>query len=203
MADVDTRQRIVTAMIEQLRRQGYAATGVKQLAQAAAAPTGSIYHHFRGGKREVADRALSQSADAYLELLLHVLGQYDDPVVGVEGAFREAAEVVEQSGWMNMCPVGTVLGEVADVEPELRETGDRIFRAWVDAGTAYYEHHGLPRADAREFTYALVAALEGAFILARTQRSAEPVLAAGRTLALALRGLLVSPRGSRAAGSAR
>lgn len=206
---METRQRVVGAMIELLRRQGYAATGIKELAQLAAAPTGSIYHHFKGGKRDVAGQALIDAGGAYLELVVHVLGQYDDPVAGVEGAFREAAAVMEESGWLNMCPVGTVLGEVADVEPELRATGDRIFRTWVDAGAAHYETEGLDPLSAREFTHALVGGLEGAFVLARTQRSREPLHAAGRTLARSLRALLaegdhrVSPRGSRAAGSAR
>ena len=48
-------------MTELLRVQGYAATSIKQLAEAAGAPTGSIYHHFKGGKREVAAAALRQA----------------------------------------------------------------------------------------------------------------------------------------------
>lgn len=196
-----THQRIIDAMIELLRRQGYAATGIKELAHLAGAPTGSIYHHFRGGKREVVSQALSQAGDAYLELLMDIAGEYEDPISGVEGAFGEAAKVIEQTGWVNICPVSTVLGEVADAEPEIRETGDRIFRTWIDAGAAYYERQGLAPADAREFTYALIAGLEGALILARTQRSAEPLHAAGRNLATSLRGLLAVVQSSRAVHS--
>lgn len=188
-------------MIELLRRQGYAATGIKQLALLAGAPTGSIYHHFRGGKREVAIQALSQAGDAYLELLLAIAGEHEDPIIGVEGAFGEAAKVIEQTGWVNICPVSTVLGEVADVEPALRGIGDEIIRTWIDAGAAYYERQGLAPAAAREFTYALIAGLEGALILARTQRSAEPLHAAGRNLAASLGGLLAIAQSSPAVHS--
>ncbi|GAA3824253.1 TetR/AcrR family transcriptional regulator [Nocardioides panacisoli] len=189
-----TDQRITTAMTELLRRQGYAATGIQQLAEASGAPVGSIYHHFKGGKRAVAHRALEESGAAYLELLVLLLGRYDDPVAGIEGVFADAAETIESTGWANLCPVGTVLGEVADVEPELRAAGDRVIASWIEAGTEHYERCGLSGPDARSFVYALVAGLEGAFILARAQRSREPLLAAGRVLAGSLAALLATAR---------
>ena len=64
-----TRERLVVAMGELLRRQGYGATSVKQLTEAAGAPMGSLYHHFPGGKPEVAAAALRSSGAAYLALL--------------------------------------------------------------------------------------------------------------------------------------
>ncbi|MDT7763482.1 MAG: TetR/AcrR family transcriptional regulator, lmrAB and yxaGH operons repressor, partial [Mycobacterium sp.] len=36
------------------RRQGYAATGVNQILEAANVKAGSLYHHFPGGKQELA-----------------------------------------------------------------------------------------------------------------------------------------------------
>jgi hypothetical protein len=43
-------------------------------------------------------------------------------------------------------------------------------------------------------TLALIGALEGAFVLARTMRSTEPLLAAGRALAPQYRGVGLLPR---------
>lgn len=192
MSRVKTSQRITLAMAESLRHQGYAATGMQHLAEAAAAPIGSLYHHFKGGKREIAEQALTESGAAYLELVLAKLAEHDDPVEAVQAAFADAAEVMETTGWANLCPVATVLGEVADVEPELRAVGDRIFTTWLDAGTAYAEQHGLSTEDARAFSRALISGLEGALILARTQRSREPILATGQMLALSLRTLLAT-----------
>ncbi|GAC54771.1 putative TetR family transcriptional regulator [Gordonia amicalis NBRC 100051 = JCM 11271] len=177
-----TDERIVVAMAELLRRQGYAATGIKQVVETADAPIGSIYHHFGGGKRDVAAAALRQSGAAYGELIGLLLAPYDDPAEGIEAAFVAAAETIEQGGWLNMCPVGTVAGEVADAEPALREVADEVMSAWIDAGTALFAARGLTGADARSLMYAVVSALEGAFIVARTQRSTDPILAAGRAM---------------------
>lgn len=180
---METDKRIVNAMAELLRVQGYAATGIQQLARAAEAPTGSIYHHFRGGKREVAAAALRQTGAVYIQLLPMLLDEHADLAAGVEAAFAAAAEDIENTGWANMCPVGTVTGEIADSEPELREVAAEVISSWVDEGTRYLAGRGLSEMNARALTYALLSALEGAFILARGQRSTEPLLAAGRAMA--------------------
>ena len=59
-------------------------------------------------------------------------------------------------------------------------------------GTAYFVARGMPDDQARDLTVALVGALEGAFVLARTLRDTEPLLAAGRVLAPRYRGIALS-----------
>ena len=177
-----TSQRIVRSMAELLRVQGYAATGIQQLAQVAGAPVGSIYHHFRGGKREIAAAVLRKTGAAYIQLLPMLLDQHSDLATGVEAAFTAAADDLANTGWANMCPVATVASEVADTEPELRQVAAEVIASWADTGSRYLARRGLSQADARAAMYALLAALEGGFVLARAQRSAEPLLAAGRAV---------------------
>ena len=179
---VKTDQRIVRSMWELLRVQGYTATGIQQLARAAGAPTGSIYHHFRGGKREVAAAALRESGAAYIQLLPLLLDQHADLPAAIEAAFAAAADDIADTGWANMCPVVTVAGEIADTEPELRQVAAEVIASWIDEGSRYLAGRGLSRADARAAMYTLLAALEGGFMLARAQRTAEPLLAAGRAV---------------------
>lgn len=183
MGAMRTEERIVLAMAELMRTQGYAATGVNQLIRAAEAPTGSLYHHFKGGKREIAAAALRQSGAAYIQLLPLLLDPHEDLVSGVEAAFTAAAEDMRDTGWANMCPVGTVAGEVADTEPLLREVAADVMTHWVDEGARYLTGRGLSPADARDAIFAILTALEGAFVMARTLRSTEPLRTAGRTVA--------------------
>lgn len=170
-------------MAELLRAQGYGATGINQLARAAEAPTGSIYHHFKGGKRAVATAALQQTGAAYVRLLPMLLDEHDDLAEGIEAAFRAAGEDMRETGWANMCPVGTVTGEVADTEPELRQVAAEVFETWVEEGSRYFQRRGLAAVEARELTFAVLTALEGAFLMARGLRSVEPFIAAGRSTA--------------------
>jgi AcrR family transcriptional regulator len=177
-----TDERIVGAMGELLRVQGYAATGVKQVAADAGVPIGSLYHFFPGGKREIASAALRATGAAYIQLLPLLLDPYDDLVAGVEAFFAAAADDAESNGWLNMCPVGTVTGEVADSEPALRQVAEEVLGSWISQGTDYLRGRGLDES-ARTATVALLGALEGAFILSRGLHSAEPLLAAGRSMA--------------------
>lgn len=184
-----TEERIVLAMAELLRVQGYGATHVNQLVPAAEAPTGSIYHHFKGGKSEIAAASLRQAGPVYSQLIGSLLEAHTDLATSIEAVFAAAAEDMETTGWANMCPVATITAEVADTEPDLRRAGAEIMEAWVEEGARYLASRGLPDDEAREAIYALITGLEGAFLIARGLRSAQPFLATGRAIANYVRSL--------------
>jgi AcrR family transcriptional regulator len=200
-----TKEAILTAAVELMRRKGYAEVGMKDIAQASGAPIGSLYHHFRGGKVQIAREALINAGAAYALLIPSIVGAYTDLGEAIDGVFVQAAEDMAGTGFANMCPVASVAAEVADTVEELRETSAAVFTGWIDGGAAYFIARGLDEALAREVTLALIAALEGAFVLARTLRDAEPLLAAGRALAPQYRGVVLTepaqPRPVRARSS--
>jgi AcrR family transcriptional regulator len=183
-----TRESILTAAAELMRHKGYGAVGMKDIAQASGAPIGSLYHHFRGGKVQIAREALINAGAAYALLIPSIVDEYTDLGAAIEGAFTQAARDMAGTGFANMCPVASVAAEIADTVEELRETSALVFQDWIDGGTAYFTARGLDEPKARDVTLALVGALEGAFVLARTLRSTEPLLAAGRALAAQYRG---------------
>jgi AcrR family transcriptional regulator len=187
-----TRESILTAAAELMRHKGYGAVGMKDIAQASGAPIGSLYHHFRGGKVQIAREALINAGAAYGLLIPSIVGEYTDLGEAIEGLFAQAAEDTAGTGFANMCPVASVAAEVADTVEELRQTSAAVFESWVDGGTSYFQARGLDESQARELTLALVGALEGAFVLARTLRSAEPLLAVGRALAPRYRGVALT-----------
>ena len=187
-----TRESILTAAAELMRHRGYAAVGMKDIAQASGAPIGSLYHHFRGGKVQVAREALINAGAAYGLLIPTLIDEYNDLGQALEGVFAQAAQDMAATGFANMCPVASVAAEVADTVEELRETSAAVFRGWVDGGAAYFAARGLAPQLAREVTLALVGALEGAFVLARTMRDIAPLLAAGATLGPQYRGIALA-----------
>jgi AcrR family transcriptional regulator len=178
-----TKESILTAAAELMRHKGYGAVGMKDIAEASGAPIGSLYHHFRGGKVQIVGEALINAGQAYALLIPSIVDEYTDLGAAIDGIFTQAAEDMAATGFANMCPVASIAAEVADTVEELRETSAGVFTDWVDGGTAYFHARGLDEPRAREVTLALIGALEGAFVLARTLRSTEPLLAAGRTLA--------------------
>ncbi|MGD9864998.1 MAG: TetR family transcriptional regulator, partial [Pseudodonghicola sp.] len=57
MDDSSSRDRLIRAASGLFRRRGYAGVGVSEILTVAELPKGSLYHHFPGGKRELAEAA--------------------------------------------------------------------------------------------------------------------------------------------------
>src|SRR5688500_8040998 len=87
-----TRESILTAAAELMRHKGYAGVGMKDIADASGAPIGSLYHHFRGGKVQIAREALVNAGVAYGLLIPTIVDGYTDLGEAVEGVFVQAAD---------------------------------------------------------------------------------------------------------------
>ncbi|MFT3863720.1 MAG: TetR/AcrR family transcriptional regulator [Solirubrobacterales bacterium] len=170
-AEVPTRDRILFATAELFRRQGYHGTGLKQIVAEADAPFGSLYHHYPGGKTELGERVI-ESAGAFFQAL--VTAVYDDERStedSIRAVFTGAAATLEATDYEDACPIATVALEVASTDDRLRAATAAVFERWT---VALAERLG-DRAKA----LAVIAALEGAFVLCRASRDTEAMHAAG------------------------
>ena len=178
-----TRQRILETSAELFRRQGYSATGVKQIVTAAQAPFGSLYHFFPGGKEELGAEAVRVSGALYAQLIPAVFDPAPDPVSGVRTFFAAAGEHLRETGYEDACPIATVALEVSSTSETMRHACAEVFESWISAGAARFERAGIAVSEARELAIGMLAALEGAFVLARALRSTEPLEVAGELAA--------------------
>ena len=179
----NTRERIVQASAELLARQGYNATGVKQIVTAAQAPFGSLYHFFPGGKEQLGAEAIRTSGAVYEQLIEAVFDPAPDPVTGVRLFFAGAAAHLEETDYADACPIATVALEISSVSEEMRLACAEVFESWIAAGSQRLEREGVTPARARELVTAMLAALEGAFVLARASRTTAPLLVAAEAIA--------------------
>lgn len=169
--DVPTRDRVLYASAELFRRQGYAGTGLKQIAGHAAAPFGSIYHFFPGGKEQLAEEVLRTGGAFFLALYEAIVPPAESFEQGIAAFFAGAAQTLETTDYADACPIATVAGEIASTHDGLRAATADVFESWLAA---------LSRdlGGDRERAIALLALLEGAFLLCRSLRSTEPMEAA-------------------------
>jgi len=192
-----TRERIVQQSADLFRLQGYSATGVKQIVEAAQAPFGSLYHFFPGGKEQLGAEAIRVSGALYEQLIPAVLDPAPDPVTGVRNFFAGAAEHLRETDYADACPIATVALEVSSTSEPMREACAEVFNEWIDATSTRLGAAGVPRRRARALALTLLCSLEGAFVLARALRSTEPLEHAGDASAALVRQAL-APRRSRA-----
>jgi AcrR family transcriptional regulator len=190
----DTRERIVTASAELFRRQGYNATGVKQIVAEASAPFGSLYHFFPGGKEQLGAETIRWSGALYGQLIDIIFDPAPDVVTAVENFFAGAAETLRETGYEDACPIATVALEVASSSEPMREAAHDVFESWLHATTDRFVAAGIPREKSRELAVLLLSSLEGAFVLCRAARSTEALEVAGEAASGAVRDALAATR---------
>lgn len=185
-----TRDRILFASAELFRRHGYNGTGLKRIVAEADAPFGSLYHFFPGGKEELGDEVIRVAGHFYMQLFVAIAADAPDVVTAVGDFFSGAAQTLRDTDYADACPIETIALEVASSNDKLRQATADVFSSWIDGGAAYFASAGIDRARARELAVAMIAALEGAFVLSRSMRTTEPLEVAGATVAAAVRGAL-------------
>ena len=188
-----TRDRLVETSAELFRKQGYNATGVKQIVTAAQAPFASLYHFFPDGKEQLGAEAIRLSGALYELLIPAVFDPAPDLPTGVRNFFAGAAEHLRETDYADACPIATIALETSSTSEPLRQACAEVFERWIAAGAELYEEGGFTPEQARELTIAMLAALEGAFVLARALRSTEPLAIAGETIATTVERALAQP----------
>ena len=177
-----TRERIIQASSALFMERGYSASGLKQISAASAAPIGSLYHFFPGGKEELAAETLRTSGAAYEALVAAVFDAAPDIVTGVRDCFAGAAEVLRLTDYADACPIATVALEVASSDESLREVTAEVFESWLESASGRLERAGIARAHARELAAVLIASLEGGFLLSRAAKDTSAMDAIGAAM---------------------
>ena len=183
-----TKERFVETTADLFRRQGYVATGVKQIVEEAGSPFGSLYHFFPGGKEELGAETIRWLGGVYGQLIdlffepVTADGPYDI-VAATRAFFAAAAQTVRESGYADACPIATVALEVSSVSEPLREACADVFTAWTDATADRFAAAGIAPDRARELATTFLALLEGAFVLCRATRTTDALDVAGVTAA--------------------
>lgn len=174
MTTADPKLRIERAAAELLSRDGYNGMGLKALSKATELPCGSIYHHFPGGKEEIAAVTIVGTAVAIGELLTATLV---DGVTeaAVRAMFGFMADRLEASEWVAGCVVGTPALDDSSPTPAVREACATGFAFLIDPIVDALRREEMPADVAEGLATTLIAAYEGATALARVQRSRAPL----------------------------
>ena len=173
-SDRDTRQRMVAGAADMLGRAGFSALTVRELARHAAAPLGSTYHYFPGGKSQLAAEAI-RWVDA------RMTAQLQDAAAGgavalVDRLLNLWREALVDSDFQCGCAVLAVAVQVGEDDVAPRDAAVFAFSNWTSAVA------GALRDDAADTAMLVVAAVEGAVAMCRAERSTDPLDAVGRRL---------------------
>jgi AcrR family transcriptional regulator len=170
----DSKERMIAAARRLFREHGYLGTALSDVVTESAAPRGSIYFHFPGGKEELATEVT----------LLHA----SDRIAAINRAAattRTAAELIAafigrerddliSSGYREGCAVAPIVIESTSSSDQLSNTTRRAFQDLITTLAARLTEKGLTHDKAVQLATNVWTSVEGALILSRVLRSPEP-----------------------------
>jgi AcrR family transcriptional regulator len=162
-----SRAALIETAATLFRRQGYAATGLNQILDEAGVKAGSLYHHFPGGKQELA-AAVVESAGGQIEGVLRAALAHDAPVTDVVDGWLDLSAAGLAADWRDGCPVEPIATESVHASQLVRHAAARAFDSWCTAIAGRLRRDGWDEQSAHQTALAIVSVIEGALVLSRT-----------------------------------
>lgn len=169
------KERMVLTAAKLFQRQGYNATGLKQVVTEAHAPRGSIYHHFPGGKEELGVQAVEIAARELTRAIQKAGESAMSPAEMLRRLGRAIGGWLEGSDYLEGCPVSTVTLETAPISPSLTEACNAAYVQWTEMFAEHLVRGGMAQPAASRLATTIVAAVEGALLLCRARTSTTPL----------------------------
>jgi TetR/AcrR family transcriptional repressor of lmrAB and yxaGH operons len=179
------RDRLLLATETMLREAGMAGTGIKDVVKRSGAPIGSLYHYFPGGKTQLVTEALEIHAGRSKAFIARFFRGRTSAATAVRELFDTAAQGFDLAGADKGCAIGAVSLDLQAGDSEARRICEATFEGWADLIAPHLPFRN--KSARASFAVTIVAALEGAFVLARAARSGAPFRDVGKSLAAALR----------------
>jgi TetR/AcrR family transcriptional regulator, transcriptional repressor for nem operon len=173
-----TRARIVAAAASLVRERGVAGTSLDAVMTASATSRSQLYHYFVDKDALISEVIKTQ--------LAHVIAAQEPRLREVsswEGLQRWCDHLVtttRATQGVGGCPLGSLVGELADRSTSARLELARSFDEWqsyLSSGFAAMRDNGelASETDVEELALTMMSALQGGLLLAQTTRSARPL----------------------------
>lgn len=168
-----TKRRMLASAAEVLRERGAAGVTIDEVLSRSGAPRGSVYHHFPGGRNQILVEALQFAGDS----MSTAIG--DAACQGPMALLREFVDIWEDvlrvSDFAAGCPVVAAAISTSDEDPRLIRDAGQIFERWRAALARSFVADGFGDGEAATLATTMLAAIEGAVILCRSLRNAQPL----------------------------
>jgi TetR/AcrR family transcriptional regulator, lmrAB and yxaGH operons repressor len=170
---LDTRARLVSAMQMALASKGFHGIGLNEILANADAPKGVMYHHFPGGKAELALAAIDASTNTMLHQLTVGMKKFDQPADAIAYWFEGAIKNLSLQKYELGCPLATVALETVASDIDLRQAIADSFSRIRTTLADGLEVAGLT--NCKPLAALVVSAFEGGLMQARVAQSPKPL----------------------------
>lgn len=172
-----TRARIVNAAANLIYKHGVDRTSLDHVMAASDVSKSQLYHYF-ADKDALVLEVIALQAERVLAAQEPHLGALDS--LQALRAWGQAIIRLNEQAHMRGCPLGSLADELANTSESARKRLAGSFGAWIDRiehRLAKMRDRGelAKSADPRELAIALLGAVEGGLLLAKTTRTSRPL----------------------------
>ncbi len=130
MARASLREKIVDAALERFHVQGFNGCSAQDITEAASAPKGSFYNHFKTKELLALETLDRYNEDSKVSILFE-----DDkpPLQRLMAHFEFLAARAESWGFGRGCLIGNFGADMADSYPAMRKALAKVLLDWSDA----------------------------------------------------------------------
>jgi AcrR family transcriptional regulator len=177
----DSRKKMVMSAARLFRERGLAGTSFRDVVAHSGAPRGSIYHHFPGGKAQLAEEAVEWAGDVIAAWMRREGG---DPVAMLRSFVAAWRQVLAEGDFRAGCPLVAVATGTDDAR--LAEATAIAFARCEDGFASALRTAGVEAARAASLATLVLAGIEGAIVLCRARRDTAPLEEVARELETAI-----------------
>lgn len=166
-----TRQRMLDSALALLRERGANGVTLDAVLAHSNAPRGSIYHHFPGGR----DRLVIEAAALGGDMVADIVENAGDARQALTALVEFWKNLLHDSSFRGGCPIVALAVDGPDRIPEAAQLTHDAFGRVATALVPLLCESGVAEEQATSLANVAIAALEGAVILCRVQRSTRPL----------------------------
>jgi AcrR family transcriptional regulator len=149
---------------------------MREIVTEADAPRGSLQHYFPGGKEEIVSDALLWAGNVEASRVRRSLGELTSrtPSALLTSIIDNWRRQLTKEHFSAGCPLVAAAADNAATSKQLRQVLRRAFDGWLEPLSESLVDLGVPRERADNLAIVVIAALEGAIIMARIRRDLTP-----------------------------
>jgi TetR/AcrR family transcriptional regulator, transcriptional repressor for nem operon len=175
-----TRSKIINEAASLFHHKGYTATGLDELLKNSGVTKGAFYHHFKS-KKDVALAVINEVvAEKVRKRMIEPVVNSHKPMDAIRKVVSTLRTETPPADLLTGCPINNLASELALQDKELQTALAKLMSEWEVAWTEALKRESKSGRshqfkDPHEFCLYLIALIEGAQAMAKTEQSRKPL----------------------------
>ncbi len=164
------KEEVITKLIPVFRQYGYEGATVSRLSEATGLKKASLYHHFQGGKEQMAGAVL-EYIDHWIEEHIFAPLQSDQPASDRIKSMAKGLDKLYESG---KAPCVLALMSLGEADNLFHQQLSQSLKKWLDSLSEVVEETGIEPKQARQRAEDAIMLIQGALVLVRVTQDTQP-----------------------------